>query len=384
MSDTKKRYGIGRVFQHPKSRYWFAAWYVDGVERRKSTGVEYDAGDPAKGKRNAERALERIKKEAKEIAAAGPPAVTYLQLRQLLIDDYTDRNLRSLASLKGGPLINLDRYFETMTIDEITTDAVDEYLKKRKAEGAAHATRNNEMAALRRMLKLGIKKKKIKAEQIPDISITQPDNARRGFVELPDFLKIAAELPKHIKPLAMFLYGSSWRSGEAKSLRWSDVDFNAGTVSLDAAHAKNKNGRVFPFAQVGIANEAIKMAKAQRGNRPATAFVFCNHLGRPIGDFRKSWKPACVRAGLPGKLVHDLRRSAVRNMLAAGLSEADAMEISGHRTRDIFQRYNIRTLETLRGSAAKLGGYLDTRARAASRASKRGNNPETGRAQSAE
>jgi integrase len=362
MSETKKaHYSGGRVFPHKKSRYWFAAWYTNGVEHRKSTGVEYSKTDPAKGKGKAGQALERLKKEYKEAVAAGPPPFTYLELRQLLIDDYSDGKHRSLASLEGGPLTNLDRHFEAMTIDDLTTDAVDAYVKKRKAEGAAHATRNNELAALRRMLHLGIKKKKIKAEQIPDITITQPDNAREGFVELPGFLKIVTELPEHIKPLAMFLFASSWRSGEAKKLVWSDVDFDAGTVTLKAAHSKNKKARVFPFAQIGLARDAIEMAKARRGNRSATAPVFCNHLnlGRPIGDFRKSWKPACKRAGLPGVLVHDLRRSAVRNMIAAGLSEADAMAISGHKTRDIFQRYNIKTLDNLRDSAALLGKFLD-------------------------
>ena len=196
------------MFQHPRSPFWFASWYVNGTERRRSTGVRYGTkpGDLVTGKRNAERALERLKKEAEEIEEAGTSAITYMQLRQLLIDDYENRKLRSLASLEGAPLKSLDRHFGKMTVDEITTDEVKAYLEKAESQGRADATCNNELAALRRMLKLGIEEGiggiKLNAAQLPVIKISNPENARQGFVEPEEFAKIAAALPEHIKPAA--------------------------------------------------------------------------------------------------------------------------------------------------------------------------------------
>jgi integrase len=68
--------------------------------------------------------------------------------------------------------------------------------------------------------------------------------------------------------------------------------------------------------------------------------VFHRH-GRGIADFRKTWTAACNVTGLSGLLFHDLRRSAVRNMDRAGVSQPVAMSITGHKTLSVYQRYRI-------------------------------------------
>jgi integrase len=80
--------------------------------------------------------------------------------------------------------------------------------------------------------------------------------------------------------------------------------------------------------------------------------------GEPVGEFKKSWVTACKAAGLPGKLVHDLRRTAVRNLLRARVTEHVAMRLSGHRTRSVFQRYDIVSGDDLREAVRKLGKGL--------------------------
>jgi integrase len=78
------------------------------------------------------------------------------------------------------------------------------------------------------------------------------------------------------------------------------------------------------------------------------------HGGHRITEFRKAWTFACERAGVKGLLFHDLRRSAVRNMRMAGVAGNVAMQITGHKTRSIFDRYCIIGGQEIRDAAAKL------------------------------
>jgi integrase len=78
----------------------------------------------------------------------------------------------------------------------------------------------------------------------------------------------------------------------------------------------------------------------QGGRAPRGRFVF-HREGRPIKSFRTAWKLACTRAGLEGRLVHDLRRTAARDFRRQGASEGEIMKLCGWKTRAMFDRYNI-------------------------------------------
>ncbi len=76
--------------------------------------------------------------------------------------------------------------------------------------------------------------------------------------------------------------------------------------------------------------------------------------GKPIGEFRKAWHTACQKAGCPGRIPHDFRRTAVRNLERAGVPRSVAMKLTGHRTESVYRRYAIVSEADLREGVGKL------------------------------
>jgi integrase len=91
---------------------------------------------------------------------------------------------------------------------------------------------------------------------------------------------------------------------------------------------------------------------------PHSKHLFIWEDGRPIKDFRRSWEKACESAGLPDLLFHDLRRTAVRNMIRAGVPEKVAMEVSGHKTASMLWRYNIVDARDIKEAGRRTERYL--------------------------
>jgi integrase len=165
-----------------------------------------------------------------------------------------------------------------------------------------------------------------------------------------------------------FLYLSGWRKGEAVKLEWRDVDLSGRVVRLRIENSKNKEARILPLT--GRLFEIIEQRKNER--RLDCPYVF--HLkGKRIKEFRKTWRAACVAAGVGrleeipdtkkkkyvGTIIHDLRRCAARNLSRAGVREEVAMEITGHKTRSMYRRYRIVDERDLREATEQLQSHLE-------------------------
>jgi integrase len=234
------------------------------------------------------------------------------------------------------------------SVIQIGTETANKFIAQRKAEGKGTAVINRSLACLRRMLRIAQQQGKIQV--VPFIQFQKEPKARKGFVELAKFDELLGKLPAHLRPCVMFLYHCGGRRGEAEQLDWAQVDLERGLIRLE--DTKNDEDRIVPLPRKLVA----MLAKATR--QEGRVFDTTN--------LRKEWMAACVACGLgtimevegkpydpqyKGLTLHDLRRSAVRNLVTlTGVPERIAMKITGHKTRAVFDRYHIVNTEDVQGA----------------------------------
>lgn len=214
---------------------------------------------------------------------------------------------------------------------DITENLIDRYAADRLAEDAAPATVNRELAALKRMIRLGKRAKLVGT--VPTIQMLEERNVRKGFVEDGQFEALLRELPEHLGPLALVAFVTGWRKGELLSRKWRHVDFDAGWLRLEPGETKNGEARMFPLIphlRAALEEQRERKGEIERrtGHIIGSLFFYFDS-GKPIRDFRGAWASACRRAGCPELIFHDFRRTAVRNLVRAGVPEPVAMKLSG-------------------------------------------------------
>jgi len=185
--------------------------------------------------------------------------------------------------------------------------------------------------------------------------------ARSGFFEPAQFQAVMAALPKHLRPVVAFGYETGWRRREITSRCWRHVDLEAGMVRLEPGESKSgKPPEVFVSPELLdiLRAQHAKAANKWPGERLDDRPMFFRPGGRPVGTFYKAWATACDTANVAGRLLHDLRRTAARDMVRSGTPERVAMTVTGHETHDVFERYNIVSEQDRRDVAMRNAGRL--------------------------
>jgi integrase len=379
-----KSRGAGRIFSRKGSALLWCAYYLRGKEFRESTGET----DTNKAEKFLKRRLKEVGADqigAKSFVGPQQERIKVSELLDALEADYKLRGKSSPQNVSNLKRARLD--FGLQRACSLTAEQVDSYIERRLQEGLAPASINRVTQVLSQAYKLAIERKHLSSA--PKIRhLSEAGNVRQGFFSEVEFRAVLDNLPEDLKDFALFAYYTGMRKGEIASLRWEDVEGDI--IRLRAENAKNGKARSVPIegelADVIERRMAARQVTTDSGVMLA-ALVF-HRDGEPVMDFRKAWATACCMAGLgklvcptckgtvdaehkcekcsqawkredlkyTGRIFHDFRRTAVRDMVRAGVPETVAMSISGHKTRSMFDRYNIANendqREAMRATAA--------------------------------
>jgi len=349
MKQTQR--GLGRIYQ-PKFKdrktgetrtsptWWLDFYAYDPAQQRRRKYRE------SSGTTNKSDAMKLLKQRNGDVAAGKPiidaARVTFPDLTALLVTDYELNQRRGLVRMKIASK-RLAETFGNLRAIDITAPRVDAYIKARLVT-MKPATVHVELAALKRMLALAVHQK-----LLPSVSKLRSltfENARTGFFERAEYETLLTHLPPYAQPVVTFLYFTGWRISEVLALTWPQIDFNAGTIRLEPGTTKNKQGRSYPLSAeptllAMLTRQREHVAQIEKQTARITPNVFVRDDGKPIRDIRSIWRTACQRAGLVGRIPHDFRRTAVRNMERAGVPRSVAMTLTGHRTEAVYRRYAI-------------------------------------------
>lgn len=281
-----------------------------------------------------------------------------------VVNDYKVNGKRSLKVLERRITLHLRPVFGGRRLADIGTADVRAFVVARQAAGASNGEINRELQTLKRCYSLAIAARK--AYERPHIELLTEAKPRAGFFDRPQVDTVCGHLSPVLADVVRFAYITGWRvPSEVLTLEWRNVDLALGTVRLDAGTTKNGEARTFPLTEelrTLLERRQTEHAALQKAGR-MTPLVFCRLVAKgrrgpkspkPIKAFTKAWRAACAAAGCPGRIPHDLRRSAVRTFVRAGISETVAMKLSGHLTPSVFRRYDITSETDLREAAELL------------------------------
>jgi integrase len=378
----------GSVYRRPDSPYWYIAFSRCGVKVRENTHLL------------SEKAAKKLLDSRLGNIADGKALphdldkTTVGELFELVRKDYRFRGRKSIRDMELRIRLHLAPFFYVVSQDgkyaggmkanQVTSVVIDNYIIGRQAGGASNATVNRELSVLRFGFKLGVETEPQTVAHVPNFPHLKEPPARKGFLEDAHYHAITKAAPElWFRAMVEVAKTYGWRRSELTGLRCSQVDLMNRSISLDPGTTKNDDARC-----VFMTDAMYTLLSACVRDRKPDDYVFTRANGSPVRDFRKTWRNACVAAGVGhwvcpkcegqqpldteskcprcfrtwtsqerryrGAIFHDWRRTGVRSMVRSGIPEATAMKLSGHRTRNVFERYNIVSEGDRRDAARRL------------------------------
>ena len=352
---------LDKAKRSKRVKYWITYRLPNGKQRREISDKEnpysIEVAQAAHGKRLAQ------KYENPHILEKVPDQkLTFKELAEWYLGLERTRALPRYRIIKIK-LEKFNSHYGDLIVNRIRLSDLENLQAKRKAEGLADATVDDEIGAVKTVINAGFNNGLIGGPTLRTFNKTKKllkrnSNARDRILSLDEFNRIMKELRGYAKPVFATGYYTGMRLGEILGLTWNKVDLQARVIRLEASDTKDREPR-----EVRIMDELYDILKSiPRGIHDNHVFQY---RGKPLMSIKKALIEACEKAGIVygqkakgGFVFHDLRHTFNTNMRKAGVAESVIMAITGHSTRDMFDRYNTVDAEDARKAMEQLQGYL--------------------------
>jgi len=298
---------------------------------------------------------------------------TVAGLMALVVADYRRNNQELEDALRHEKFWN-EEAGKTLA-HSITGNTLLAWADKWLKAGLTQATVNRRIRPLLRGYRLALDSQPRLVAQVPAWHDLKESAPRSGFVEQDIYQQLRAALPRYAQIPVTVGFWTAMRIGEILTLSWPQLTFNhqEKTVRLLLGGSLTKNGEPRQVIMPGELYETLAAWQREtKRDYPLCRWV-CHRRGVQIGSIHKIWQSVCVQLGLAtgervkkdghfrnyqGLIVHDLRRSGLRNLIRAGVDRDTAKAISGHKSDDVFSRYNIVNEEDLAQAGTRVVAFM--------------------------
>jgi integrase len=350
-------WNLDRAKKSRQVKYWLS-YYIGKRKRREVAGYSIDEARDADAKKKI------LKRENRFFDIVPEAKMTFSELAKW----YT--GLERVKSLSRFRVINqrlnaFNAVLGDTVLGDLRLSDLEGYQVKRKAS-VAPSTIDDEINVVKTMVNCAFDNDKIGGNVLKPFKrlkklMKRNANARDRVLSEDEFSRLLEAVPRHIKPVLATGYYTGMRSGEILNLTWDKVDLKKGIIQLVATDTKDREPRLVPILQA----LSSVLRTIPRNIHDNHVFLF---NGKPMQTIRRALQRACDRAGIPygrkvkgGFIFHDLRHTFNTNMRKAGVHESVIMAITGHSTRDMFDRYNRVDTADVIGGIDTLGAYLFSR-----------------------
>jgi len=331
-------YALDKAKRAGKLKYWINFKLPNGKQRRELVGTSLEDAKAADGKRKAQKKEGRIfdmlpesKMTFSELAA------WYLVLpkvKKLAYHNVLTVNLESFNKVFGQFLVN-----QLKPVD------LENYQVQRKEQGKSDSYIDQEIGAARSMLNKAWDNDMVSGDVLKPFKrisklLKKGGNARDRVLSVQEFRLLVDALPLHARNIFLTGFFTGMRMGEITALTWDRVDLKLRRIELEPEHTKDKEKRYVPIPDT-LFESLVEIPRALHDDH-----VFL-YKGKPLKSIRASLKKACEVVGIPygrnsknGITPHDLRHTFNTYMRKAGAHDTVTMDITGHASLEMFDRYN--------------------------------------------